>query len=96
MDHTDKKILSLLQSNARISNAELAEKVNLSPTPCLRRMRRLEEKGMIRNYRAILDEKNIHMVPFLVGEFGELKTSRGQIDIVFTERVDKISHIFLR
>ena len=59
LDHTDRKILSLLQSNARISNAELAERVNLSPTPCLRRMRKLEEMGLIRNYRAILDEKKL-------------------------------------
>jgi len=59
LDHTDKKILSLLQSNARISNAELADRVNLSPTPCLRRMRKLEDRGLIRNYSAILNEKKL-------------------------------------
>jgi DNA-binding Lrp family transcriptional regulator len=56
-DKTDKQILSLLEKNARISNAELAERVNLSPTPCLRRLRRLESSGLIRNYTAILNEK---------------------------------------
>lgn len=57
LDRTDRKILSILQSDARITNAHLAEKVNLSPTPCLRRLRRLEEAGWIKNYRAVLDEK---------------------------------------
>jgi DNA-binding Lrp family transcriptional regulator len=57
LDNIDRQILSLLQSNARISNAELAEKVNLSPTPCLRRLRKLEESGLIRHYTAILNEK---------------------------------------
>jgi len=56
-DTIDKKILALLERNARISNAELAEKVNLSPTPCLRRLRKLEKSGLIRAYTAVLDEK---------------------------------------
>lgn len=56
-DSIDRQILSLLEQNARISNAELAERVNLSPTPCLRRLRRLEQSGLIRGYRAILDAK---------------------------------------
>ena len=56
-DSIDRKILSLLEQNARISNAELADKVNLSPTPCLRRLRKLENSGLIRGYSAVLDEK---------------------------------------
>lgn len=56
-DSIDKQILSLLEQNARISNAELAEKVNLSPTPCLRRLRKLEDSGLIRGYGAVLNEK---------------------------------------
>jgi len=59
MDSKDKKILSLLQVNARISNADLAEKVNLSPTPCLRRVRKLEQDGVITHYRAKLDLNKI-------------------------------------
>lgn len=55
MDKVDKAILRELQVNARITNAELADKVNLSPTPCLRRVRRLEKDGMIKGYRALLD-----------------------------------------
>lgn len=59
IDQTDKKILSLLQSNARMSNADLAERVNLSPTPCLRRLKRLEASGVILNYTAVLNQKEL-------------------------------------
>jgi Lrp/AsnC family leucine-responsive transcriptional regulator len=51
LDQIDRNILNHLQHNARITNAELAEKVGLSPTPCLRRLRRLETEGIIRGYR---------------------------------------------
>ena len=50
LDHIDHKILKHLQENARITNAELADKVGLSPTPCLRRLRRLEADGIIKGY----------------------------------------------
>lgn len=59
LDKTDKKILQLLQQNARITNAELAERVNLSPTPCLRRVKRLEELNVIQGYSAIIDKAGL-------------------------------------
>ena len=55
VDSTDVKILNALQANARISNAELAELVNLSQTPCLRRLRKLEKSGLIQHYTTCLD-----------------------------------------
>lgn len=55
MDRTDRRILDLLQRDAKLSNQEIAERVNLSPSPCLRRIRRLEEAGVIRQYVALLD-----------------------------------------
>ena len=55
IDKTDRQILSILKLNARISNAELAKRVNLSPTPCLRRIKRLENEGYILGYRAVID-----------------------------------------
>lgn len=55
LDKTDRRILALLQENGRLSNLEVAERVNLSPSPCLRRIRRLEEAGVIRGYVALLD-----------------------------------------
>ena len=56
LDHIDKKILSYMQRDARITNLELAEKVGLSPTPCLRRVKRLEESGVISAHITILDQ----------------------------------------
>lgn len=55
LDAIDLKILNLLQENGRISNLELAEKVFLSPSSCLRRVRILEESGMIDRYSAVLN-----------------------------------------
>jgi len=55
IDQTDIKILAELQNDGRLSNADLARRVNLSATPCLERMRRLEREGYIVNYVAQLD-----------------------------------------
>jgi Lrp/AsnC family leucine-responsive transcriptional regulator len=55
MDRIDLRILAELQSNARISFVELARRVGLSKTPCAERVRRLEERGVIRGYHAALD-----------------------------------------
>ncbi|WP_166368961.1 Lrp/AsnC family transcriptional regulator [Psychromonas sp. SA13A] len=54
LDRTDKQILRLMQSNARISNLELADSVGLSPTPCSRRVKRLEESGIIDKHVTLL------------------------------------------
>ena len=54
-DAIDRKILDRLQEDARLSNVELARAVNLSPSPCLARVRRLEESGLIRRYVTLLD-----------------------------------------
>ncbi|MEX0759240.1 MAG: Lrp/AsnC family transcriptional regulator [Tistlia sp.] len=51
----DLRILQVLQREGRISNAELAERVGLSPSPCLRRLKQLESEGYIRGYAALLD-----------------------------------------
>jgi len=55
LDRTDHRILALLQEDGRRSNVEIAERVALSPSPCLRRIKRLEATGVIRGYRAIID-----------------------------------------
>lgn len=59
LDKTDLKMLAALQLNGRLSNVELAEKVALSPSPCLRRLKQLEESGVIRQYVALLDPQMI-------------------------------------
>ena len=55
MDAVDRAILRQLQSDARLTNVELAERVRLSPSPCLRRVRALEQRGVIRGYHADVD-----------------------------------------
>lgn len=57
MDNIDKKIVFELQKNGRLSNFDLAEKVGLSPSPCLRRIKNLEKKKIISGYTAIIDEE---------------------------------------
>ena len=55
MDTKDKQIIRALQKNGRLTNQDLAEAVNLSPSPCLRRVRNLEAAGIIRGYSADVD-----------------------------------------
>ena len=55
MDATNRRILQILSADGRISNLELAEKVGLSPSACLRRVQELERTGVITGYRAVLD-----------------------------------------
>ncbi|WP_027260054.1 Lrp/AsnC family transcriptional regulator [Leisingera aquimarina] len=55
MDNKDRQIIRALQQDGRMTNQELAEAVNLSPSPCLRRVRNLEAKGIIRGYSADAD-----------------------------------------
>ncbi len=57
LDRFDVKILKALQENGRISNQDLADRVGLSPSPCLRRVRALEEAGLVVGYRALVDAK---------------------------------------
>ena len=57
LDRTDRRILECLQDDGRIPNVALAKKVNLTPTPCLERVRRLERDGYIRGYTAVLEPK---------------------------------------
>jgi Lrp/AsnC family transcriptional regulator, leucine-responsive regulatory protein len=59
LDRIDRRILAELQKDGRLTNHDLAEKVGLSPSPCLRRTKRLEEAGVISRYAAILDASTI-------------------------------------
>ncbi|MCZ4282495.1 Lrp/AsnC family transcriptional regulator [Kiloniella laminariae] len=59
LDNTDKKILKLMQQDSDLSNAEIAERVGLSTAPCWRRIKRLEENGIIRQKVAILDPDSL-------------------------------------
>ncbi|MDG1293238.1 MAG: Lrp/AsnC family transcriptional regulator [Pseudomonadales bacterium] len=59
LDRTDKRILEKIQNDDRISNLELADSIGLSPTPCARRVKRLEDEGIIRGHATLLDESKL-------------------------------------
>jgi Lrp/AsnC family leucine-responsive transcriptional regulator len=59
LDRYDHHILEVLQESGRLSNQELADRIGLSPSPCLRRVRALEEAGLITGYRALVDAKKL-------------------------------------
>lgn len=59
LDKFDRKILAHLQEDARLTNSDLSERVNLSPSQCSRRRQRLEDEGLIRGYRAVLDRDRL-------------------------------------
>jgi DNA-binding Lrp family transcriptional regulator len=58
-DQFDRKIMAVLQEDGRLTNNDLSERVNLSPSQCSRRRQRLEEEGFIRGYRAVLDRDRL-------------------------------------
>ena len=57
IDRYDRQILDILQENGRISNQDLADRIGLSPSPCLRRVRTLEDAGIVTGYRALINAK---------------------------------------
>ncbi|MFT2098524.1 Lrp/AsnC family transcriptional regulator [Marinomonas sp. 2405UD66-6] len=59
IDSTDNQILTHLQNDGRLSNVELAEHIHLSASPCLRRVKQLENAGVIKHYRAALERKKV-------------------------------------
>lgn len=77
MDRTDIKILELVQKDARISIVSLAEQVNLTPTPCARRVQNLEKSGFITDYVGLVDQQKVGLT---VNAFIELRLVREQED----------------
>jgi Lrp/AsnC family leucine-responsive transcriptional regulator len=59
LDRYDRRILELLQANGQLTNQDLADQIGLSPSPCLRRVRALEDSGFITGYRALLDARKL-------------------------------------
>jgi Lrp/AsnC family leucine-responsive transcriptional regulator len=59
LDRYDRRILEVLQEEGRISNQELADRIGLSPSPCLRRVKALEEGGVLTGYRALVDSRKL-------------------------------------
>jgi len=61
MDQTDKRILQVLQTDGKLQNNELAQRIGLSASPCLRRVKQLEEDGIIRAYVALVDPAKVNL-----------------------------------
>ncbi|MFC4668075.1 Lrp/AsnC family transcriptional regulator [Seohaeicola nanhaiensis] len=92
LDAIDRKILEALQVKGRLSNADLSEKVNLSPSACHRRVQRLEQDGYIRDYVALLDARKLGVATTVFVEI----TLQGQADEVldaFEKAVTRIPDV---
>ena len=92
MDRTDFKILHHLQNNGRISNAELADLVGLSPSPCLRRVKALEQAGIIKRYAAIVDAKAVGLPISIFVNVSLLRQERSSLE-KFEEQIAKYAEI---
>ena len=92
LDETDYKILHHLQNNGRISNAELADRVALSPSPCLRRVKSLEEKGIIERYVAIVNPKLIGLPVNVVINVSLQSQEQSQLK-VFQQRIAECEEV---
>jgi Lrp/AsnC family transcriptional regulator, leucine-responsive regulatory protein len=79
-DETDWRILAALQDDARLTNADLAERVFLSPSPCLRRVRDLEQSGLIRRYVTLLDPLELGLTVSVFIQVSLEKQMRGALD----------------
>lgn len=92
MDNIDRKILSCLQTDARMTNVSLAESVNLSPAPCLRRVRDLEQNGVIRRYTTLLDPDKLG---WGVSVFIEVRLERQIMDSlkIFEETINGFQEV---
>lgn len=88
-DEIDKKILNILQANGRITNAELAKQINMSPPPTLERVKKLEKNGVIKKYVALLDPLSVGIETYT---FVEVTLARHGSEIV-NEFIDVIKGI---
>ncbi|MTI16594.1 Lrp/AsnC family transcriptional regulator [Rhodobacteraceae bacterium RKSG542] len=85
LDKIDLEILKNLQEDGRLTNVELANKVALSPSPCLRRVKHLEDTGVISGYQATLDRKTVGLGMTVFVELRVAKESRAQIMAILDE-----------
>ncbi len=92
LDETDRKILALLQQDGRLTNAKLAEQLNLSETPCWRRLKRLESEGYIEGYQARLNRHKLGLgvIGFAQVTFGD---HSGQAPIEFEQKMAQMPEI---
>ncbi len=92
LDATDKTILRLFQENAKITNAQLAKEINLSPAPTLERVKKLEQMGFIKSYHAALDPEKIG---FGVAVYLQASLHRSSKDVInsFEQKIQNIPEV---
>ena len=92
LDIFDRKILRAMQANGRLSVGELSDEIGLSKTPCLNRLRRLESKGYIRQYKGVLDPALIRQDYVTFVQVKLEGTTRSQLD-AFSDAVQNVPQI---
>jgi len=92
IDRIDRNILVELQKNGRLSNVELSKRVGLSPTPCLERVKRLENESYIKGYQAILNPELLEAALLVIVEITLTKTSPDVFDD-FSKAVHQECHL---
>lgn len=97
MDIYDKRILDELQKNGRLSNQDLSERINLSPSPCLKRLRNLERAGIIKGYTALIDQKlyGLHLTVFIRVQLKQHDDEFVQKFEDHVQRIDEIMECYL-
>ncbi len=92
MDNLDKRILAALQANARTKNSELARELGIAPSTVLERVRRLEERGFIQNYRGVLNPAKLGLA---VQAFAAISLDRHEVDTIqrFEQEIQQIPHV---
>ncbi|MXN66798.1 winged helix-turn-helix transcriptional regulator [Stappia sp. GBMRC 2046] len=97
MDAIDSRILRELQKDGRLTNQELSERVNLSPSPCLRRVRNLEKAGIIGGYAAIVDQEacGLPVTVFLQVRLDRHSEENVKAFEAAVERIDEIMECYL-
>ena len=92
LDNIDVKILKTLQENGRVTNVELAEKVDLSAPPCLRRVRSLEDKGFIKGYHADLSAEKLGFQVTVFAMVGLHNQAEADLK-AFEDRVNSLDYV---
>lgn len=92
LDQTDRKILQILQTNAKVTNAKLAQEVGLSPAPTLERVKKLESLGIVKSYHAMLDHTKVGLgVQTFVQVF--LHSHKKSVLDAFVEKINLIENV---
>jgi len=92
LDNTDKKILEILQKHGRISNAELARQINMSPPPTLERVKKLEKSGVIQDYVTLVNPEKLGFSCFTYVEITLVRHGREGVERFMnaTARLDEV------